>query len=253
MTEEKIHPWEVRRPDVLLAELAERHPFDRPCTLLARVDGGYEQQRLTSSTVLWAEPADDEVQRTRLTEQALERLGFSRTMARYPTWPLAVPVVVRPGSAWMAWDETEALLGLRYGSNLCDVLQGDVLTVTARGWYSPLDELYGSEPRAAWAAVADEPVQQLTLIDLPVPRVGECLACFLHRVLARQPCDMKLTQTRRWQSMQRRSGARTAGLTAHLKRNAAFCDCEVLMNGYPEREQVIGLAGSPCPHPPRGW
>jgi hypothetical protein len=152
MTDEKIYPWEVRRPDLLLAELAERHPFDRPRTLLARIDGGYEEQRLTASTVLWDEPADDESERTRLTEQALERLGFARTAGRYPDWPLAVPVVVRPGPAWMSWDETEALLGLRYGSNLCDVHEGDVLTVTARGWYAPMDELWGTEPRAVWAA-----------------------------------------------------------------------------------------------------
>lgn len=154
---------------MLLAELAQRHPFDRPRTLLARVDGGYEQQRLTDSTVLWDEPAGDEHQRTRLTEQALERLGFSHSADRYADWPLAIPVVVRPGPAWISWDETEAMLGLRYGSNMCDVREGDALTVTARGWYAPIDELWGAEPRALWAADADGAKHQRSLVDVPVP------------------------------------------------------------------------------------
>ena len=56
----------------------------------------------------------------------------------YRGWPLAVPVVVRPGSAWPGWDEREAFLGLRYASNWVDARQGDVLTVTAHGWFSHL-------------------------------------------------------------------------------------------------------------------
>jgi hypothetical protein len=151
MTEIRVLPSELRRPDLLLHDLSLRHPFDRPVTLLARVHGPYDRQRLTDSTVLWHEPAPDELERTHRTEQAMQRLGFGLTRRPYPDWPIAVPVVVRPGSAWWSWDEREAWLGLRYGSNLRDVLHGDVLTVTARGWLSHLDELHGSEPRAAWA------------------------------------------------------------------------------------------------------
>lgn len=146
-----MFPSEIRRPDLLLHEVCERHRFDRPKTLLARVDGPHDQQRLIDCTVLWEEPAQDEGERTRRTEQALQRLGFGFTRRPHSTWPIAVPVVIRPGSAWWSWDEHEVWLGLRYGSNLCDVLQADTLTVTARGWISHLDELHGSEPRAAWA------------------------------------------------------------------------------------------------------
>ena len=101
--------------------------------------------------VLWDEPAEDEHERTRQTERAMRRLGFGLTRCPYPQWPIAVPVVIRPGAAWWSWDERAVWLGLRYGSNLCDVLQGDVLTVTARGWISHLDELHGPQPRAGWA------------------------------------------------------------------------------------------------------
>lgn len=154
MREDEIHPWEIRRPDLLLHEVCERHPFDRPKTLLARVDGPYARQRLVDCAVLWEEPAHDELGRTLQTEQALQRLGFGFTRDAYPQWPIAVPVVVRPGSAWWSWDEREVWLGLRYGSNLCDLLQGGVLTVTARGWVSHLDRVHGNEPKAAWAGLA---------------------------------------------------------------------------------------------------
>ena len=146
-----MFPSEIRRPDLLLHEVRERHPFDRPATLLARVDGPYDHQRLIDCTVLWHEPAPDELERTRRTERPLQRLGFAFTRRPCPQWPIAVPVVVRPGSAWWSWDEQEVWLGLRYGSNLCDVLQADVLTVTAHGWISHMDRLHGSHPRAAWA------------------------------------------------------------------------------------------------------
>ncbi len=150
MTKNAMSPWEIRRPDLLLHEVSERYPFDRPRVLLVRVDGSYDQQHLAGSTVLWDEPMHDECERTRRTEEAMRQLGFGLTRRAYPQWPIVVPVVVRPGSAWWSWDEREVWLGLRYGSNLCDVLQGDVLTVTARGWISHLDELHGTEPHAAW-------------------------------------------------------------------------------------------------------
>lgn len=146
-----MFPSEIRRPDQLLQQVRERFPFDRPRTLLARVEGSYDRQHLVDCTVLWDEPAQDELDRTDQTEQAIKRLGFGFTGRLYPQWPIVVPVVVRPGSAWWSWDEREVWLGLRYGSNLCDALQADVLTVTARGWVSHLDELHGAEPKAAWA------------------------------------------------------------------------------------------------------
>lgn len=154
MTQIEMLPSEIRRPDLLLHEVSRCHPFDRPVTLLARVDGPYDEQRLVDCVVLWHEPVRGEHERTLRTEQTLRRLGFGRTRHPYPRWPIAVPVVVRPGSAWWSLDEREVWLGLRYGSNLCDVLHGDVLTVTAHGWLSHLDELHGSEPRAAWAGPA---------------------------------------------------------------------------------------------------
>lgn len=147
-------PSEIRRPDLLLHQVRERQPSDRPQTLLVRVEGPYVKQRLVDCTLLWDEPTSDELERTDRTERAMQRLGFGFTGRLYPQWPIVVPVVVRPGSAWWSWDEREVWLGLRYGSNLCDALQADVLTVTSRGWISHMDELHGAEPGASWAAGA---------------------------------------------------------------------------------------------------
>lgn len=144
---------ELRRPDLVLDAVARDHPFDRPRTLLVRVDGLYDAQRVTGTTVLWEEPAVDERDRTRRTEEALQRLGFTRSGGDWLCAPIAVAVVVRPGPTTSSWDEREAFLGLRYGSNWVDVRQGDILTVTARGWTSWLDRLWGTSPRARWSAV----------------------------------------------------------------------------------------------------
>lgn len=146
--------WELRRPDLVLRDLERQLPFDMPRTLLARVDGRWRDQHLTRATQLWLRPPRDELARTRATERALKRLGLRWTKTPYDEWPIVVPVVVRPGACWWSWDESEATLGLRYGSNLVDAVSGDVITVTSRGWYSQLDELAGSAPAARWSDVA---------------------------------------------------------------------------------------------------
>ena len=146
--------WELRRPDLVLQELQARYAFDRPRTLLARIDGDYLDQHVTAATEMWRRPRPDELDRTRTTEKALARLGLDRTDAPYAEWPVVLTVVVRPGDCWWSFDESEAHLGLRYGSNLVDVVAGDLITVTARGWYSHMDQLHGRLPAAVWSATA---------------------------------------------------------------------------------------------------
>lgn len=150
----EANPRELRRPDLLLAAVAERHAFDVPRALLAVVQGPYADQHLIDSTVLWDRPPRDELARTSVTERALERLGLGWTGLPYRELSMVVSVVVRPGSCWFSWDESEVALGLRYGSNMADVRQGDLLTVTGQGWYAPLDELWGTHPRAVWSPAA---------------------------------------------------------------------------------------------------
>jgi hypothetical protein len=211
---------------------------------LARVDGAYQQQRLAGVTGLWDEPAVDEFQRTRLTEQALTRLGFSRTRLPYTEWPMAVPIVIRPGPSWFSWDESEAVLGLRYGSNSCDVVQGEVLTVTACGWTSWPDDLFGARPRARWQAAlpeltaAKDPVVQLetaladTAEQLTAPLAGECLLHYLERMLAEFGCAGHRF-TERW-ARGRKVRGRPVMVWA-VATGGCCCDCEVIMKSLGRR------------------
>jgi hypothetical protein len=240
--------WELRRPDLLLQAVAAREPFDRPRTLLARVDGAYEQQLLAGLTGLWDEPAEDESERTRLTEQALQRLGFGRSGLPYRDWPLAVPIVIRPGPSWFSWDESEAVLGLRYGSNRCDVLQGEVLTVTPRGWTSWPADLFGAEPRAQWQAQWGAPMQDWTATadqvarletslaetseQLTAPLADECLLHYLERMLSEFGCAGHRF-TERW-AQGRKVRGRPVLVWARAT-GGCCCDCEVVMNSLGRR------------------
>jgi len=145
-------PWpdEVRRPDLVLEALADRHPFDEPHAVLALLTGPYEHQSLASSSVLWTQPPAEERARGRAADRAAAQLGLDRASLHARQRQILLPVVVRPGPSWWSWDETEVSLALRYCNQLSSVLQAGVIVVTPRGWYSDDDELWGIHPRAVW-------------------------------------------------------------------------------------------------------
>lgn len=101
---------------------------------------------------------------------------------------------------------------------------------------------------AAVIAAAEEHVRTCLRSAL-LPRRNDCLACYLHRALEQRECDGKLTLTHEWQGHQRLLRRRTGGLTAWLKSRGGFCDCEVLMNVYPDREPDENPQGGRCSHP----
>lgn len=104
------------------------------------------------------------------------------------------------------------------------------------------------DPDAAVIAAAEEHIRScLSVARLPRPL--DCLACYLHRALQRKECDGKLTLTHEWQGLQRMFRRRTGGLTAFLKSRGGYCDCEVLMNVYPDREPDLDPKTARCPHP----
>jgi hypothetical protein len=100
---------------------------------------------------------------------------------------------------------------------------------------------------AAVIAAAEEHVR--SLVPRPTWPSRDCLACYLHRALRVHGCDGKLTLTHKWQGEQRILRRRTGGLTEWLKRRGGFCDCEVLMNVYPDREPCDDPLQDHCPHP----
>ena len=107
---------------------------------------------------------------------------------------------------------------------------------------------------AAVIAAAEDHVRSC-LRDALLPRRTDCLACYLHRALRRSGCDGTLTLTHEWQAHQRALRRRTGGLTAWLRRRGGYCDCEVLMNVFPDYPDVpellpcsgVGRSGSPRP------
>jgi len=82
---------------------------------------------------------------------------------------------------------------------------------------------------------------------LTAPRPGECLRCFLLRMITEFGCDGTYRWTIRWRDA---SAARPGKLLDQLARRGGCCDCEILMNVYPDYPDVqtaLPCAGAPRP------
>lgn len=67
--------------------------------------------------------------------------------------------------------------------------------------------------------------------DLTAPN-GQCLVCYLVRMLTEFGCDNTLRWAGRWRDSQ---APKDKGLLGRLERNGGYCDCEVLLNVFPDR------------------
>jgi hypothetical protein len=68
---------------------------------------------------------------------------------------------------------------------------------------------------------------------LTTPLDRECLVCYLLRMVGEFGCDGTHRWTKRWREV---SAPRASALLRRLaNRGGCCCDCEVLMNVYPER------------------
>jgi hypothetical protein len=110
----------------------------------------------------------------------------------------------------------------------------------------------------------------LTLVPTPAPVVEplgdgtapgehECLPCYVARMLAREGCDHSLRWAMRWRDGR---APRARALDRRLEDRGGFCDCEVLLNVYPDHfpqsatpapcaGRVGGRATDPCRPPVR--
>jgi len=70
---------------------------------------------------------------------------------------------------------------------------------------------------------------------LTAPGPDECLRCFLLRMITEFGCDGTYRWTIRWREV--RAG-QPRSLLSQLGRRGGFCDCEVLMNVFPDYPQV---------------
>jgi hypothetical protein len=82
---------------------------------------------------------------------------------------------------------------------------------------------------------------------LTEPAERECLRCFLLRMVNEFGCD----GTHRWAVRWRDARApRARALPRRLERLGGFCDCEVLLNifpDYPDTPRPLPCAGQPLP------
>lgn len=81
--------------------------------------------------------------------------------------------------------------------------------------------------------------------ELTAPEAGECLPCYLERMLRLAGCDGSL----RWARVYRDTRAPQAtALERRLGVGGGFCDCEALMNVYRPAHMEVG----PCTGVRRG-
>lgn len=85
--------------------------------------------------------------------------------------------------------------------------------------------------------------------QLTAPRSGECLLCYVNRMLDLTPCTGL-----RWAVRYRDLVApRATGLERRLGRAGAYCDCEVFLNGWGLRQSFpegpVGAEGPQWPDP----
>jgi hypothetical protein len=64
---------------------------------------------------------------------------------------------------------------------------------------------------------------------LTAPRPGECLFCYVYRMLNSFGCDGTLRWAARWRDLR---ASRATALERRLGRRGGYCDCEIFMNGW---------------------
>lgn len=85
---------------------------------------------------------------------------------------------------------------------------------------------------------AEQLVQALAAA-ITEPRDGECLACYLDRLLRTAPCDGTHRLARRYRDAM---APRATALERRMSDRGGHCDCEILWNVYDSKSDEV----SPC-------
>lgn len=84
-------------------------------------------------------------------------------------------------------------------------------------------------------ATAEEFVAELAeAITAPGP--AECALCYCARMVGQFGCDSTLRWARRWRDVR---APRASALLRRLGERGGFCDCEVFLNGWQLREDLL--------------
>jgi hypothetical protein len=70
---------------------------------------------------------------------------------------------------------------------------------------------------------------------LTMPLPGECVFCFIDRMLDEFGCDTSLRWARRWRNLR---VPRATGLERRLGARGGYCDCEIFLNGWDLRPEL---------------
>lgn len=154
-----------------------------------------------------------------------------------------ITVVCREGAAAITPIEVQFFWGWRYSNHLTTALDGDVYVVTPQGWANLLPEYSGALPAlpansdlASTAPELQEAERILADASLALlgPEPGECLLCYVHRMLVEFGCDCRLRFATHFRDVR---APRATGLERRLGRAGGYCDCEIFLNGYDLRRE----------------
>jgi hypothetical protein len=154
-----------------------------------------------------------------------------------------ITVVCRQGDAAIAPTEIRFHLGWRYSSHLTSAFESEVYAVTPQGWASLYGQSSGSVPTlpigsgpAASNAMIEqaEGVLEELASGLLGPRQGECVLCYVYRMIGEFGCDCRLRFATHYRDVR---APRATGLERRLGQTGGYCDCEIFLNGYEPRPQ----------------
>lgn len=149
-----------------------------------------------------------------------------------------ITVVCREGDAAITPTEVQFYWGWRYSNHLTTAFDGEVYVVTPQAWASMLGDWSGPLPTLSAEAdsVGTRPEVQdaeKVLADLSSgllgPRPGECLPCYVCRMMLEFGCNGRLRFAVHYRDVR---APRATGLERRLGRMDGYCDCEIFLNGY---------------------
>jgi hypothetical protein len=154
-----------------------------------------------------------------------------------------ITVVCREGITAITPIEVQFFWGWRYSNHHTAALDGDVYVVTPQGWANLLPEWSGSVPAlpsgpGGLGAAPEVQDAERVLADASLallgPEPGECILCYVHRMLVEFGCDGRLRFATHYRDVRT---PRATGLERRLGRSGGYCDCEIFTNGYDLREE----------------
>lgn len=154
-----------------------------------------------------------------------------------------ITVVCRDGETAITPAETQFHWGWRYSNHLTSAFDGEVYAVTPQGWANLYGQMTGSAPALPPAPGVADPTSTVdeaenVLAELSSgllgPRRGECLLCYVHRMIIEFGCDCRLRFATHYRDVR---APRATGLERRLGQVGGYCDCEIFLNGYELRPQ----------------